>query len=175
MSREEFITVLFRLHNPDRLPTANPGRQSFTDVAADRWSFDAIEWAVTAGIIDAGTSAQIMPREALTRAEMAQMLARAEAWTTAAEDSFSDLEGHATADYILKAVNAGVFLGFPDGTFRPDATTTRFEVVTALARYVFGGPVTDDMIAGVNFTLTDVPSTHWAALATVGFEAPLPE
>jgi len=107
------------------------------------------------------------------------LLARAEGWTEIAEDIFSDIEEHPLAEYILKAVYAEIFEGFPDGTFRPDATVTRFEMVAALVRYVFGGPITDEMIEGVEINLTDVPSTHWAfryvVLATVGFEVLLPE
>jgi len=179
ISREEFVTILFRMQNPDRLPEASPGRQSFTDVAPDRWSFDAIEWAVTAGILEGGAAATFQPRNELTRAEMAVMLVRAEGWTEVAEDIFSDIEDHANAEDILKAVYAGIFEGFPDGTFRPDATATRYEMVTALVRYAVGGPVTDDMITGIEFTITDVPRTHWAyryvVLATAGFDAPVPE
>jgi len=173
ISREEFITILFRLHNPDGLPEENSERQSFTDVAPDRWSFDAIEWAVSAGIIESGAAAMFLPRDELTRAEMAVMLVRAEGWTEGAEDRFSDIEDHELANYVLKAAYAGIFEGFPDGTFRPDATATRFEMVTALTRYVLGRAVEDEMIEGVEFTLTDVPPTHWAfryvVLATVGF------
>jgi len=175
ISREEFIKILFRLNNPGRLPEASSTRQSFTDVAPGRWSFDAIEWAVTAGIIDGG-AATFLPGNELTRAEMAAMLSRAEGWTEGADNIFSDIEGHSQSEYVLKAVYAGVFEGFPNGTFRPNATATRFEMVTALVRYALGGSVTDDMIEGVAI-FRDVPNTHWAfryvVLATVGYEAQL--
>jgi len=175
ITREEFVTILFRIHNPEEQPEADVETQSFTDVPPSRWSFDAIEWALAAEIIDEGTT--FIPRAELTRAEMAVMLVRAEGWTEVAEDVFSDIEGHGSAEYILKAVYEGIFEGFPDGTFRPDATATRFEMVTALARYVtlqtLGEPVTDGMIEGLGFSLTDVPHTHWAfryvVLATTGF------
>ncbi|MCL2201791.1 MAG: S-layer homology domain-containing protein, partial [Oscillospiraceae bacterium] len=178
ISREEFVTILFRLQNPGGVPNGGaPTAQTFTDVSPERWSFDAIEWAVAEGIVEVGADGLFFPRTELTRGELAVMLVRAEGWTDTAEDTFTDIEEHSKSGYILKAVYEGIFEGFPDGTFRPDATATRFEMVTALVRYALGVPVTDEKIEGLDFTLTDVPRTHWAfryvVLATAGFEAGL--
>ena len=48
--------------------------------------------------------------------------------------SFRDTTGHPYASYIARAVELGLFSGFEDGTFRPDATVTRGQFVTVLWR-----------------------------------------
>jgi len=175
MSREEFINILFKLMNPDVPFVADENNPTFSDVAPERWSYHAIEWAVTKGIIGAAESGNFNPDKELTRADIAVMLARGEGWTSVAENTFSDIADHPEMDCILKAVAAGVFEGYSDGTFRPDATATRYELVTALVRYLLGAlgvEHTDNFLNEIIVTFVDTPQTHWAyryvALATVG-------
>jgi len=178
MNREEFINTLFKLKNPD-LPEADTSNPAFNDVAPGRWSYDAIEWAVDNGIIEAGAAGNFRPKAALTRAEMAAMLAKAEGWTIAAENTFSDIEGHPQFAEILLAAGAGVFQGNPNGTFRPDAPIKRQELVAAMIRYMLGGEPEDEIWAGIEVPFTDMQSTHWAykylALAAEGYTALPPE
>jgi len=178
MNREEFINTLFKLKNPD-LPEADTSNPAFNDVAPDRWSYDAIEWAADNGIIEADAAGNFRPKVALTRAEMAAMLAKAEGWTIAAENTFSDIEGHPQYEEILLAAGAGVFKGNPDGAFRPDAPIKRQELVAAMIRYLLGGEPEDGIWADIEVPFTDMQSTHWAykylALAAEGYTAPPPE
>jgi len=172
-SREEFVTILYRLLGPDELQKTDWDNQSFSDVAVSRWSYDAIEWAKEAGIIYADEDGNFRPAEMLTRAEMAVMLVKANDWTEIAENTFSDIDEHNDLDYILIAVQAGIFEGYPDGSFRPEGETTRYEMITALVRYLLGGEPTDEMVNDDEITITDVPIDHWAfkyfALAVTGF------
>jgi len=178
MSRQEFVTILYRLLNPVETPIADPSNPSFNDVRPGHWAYDAIEWAKETGIIEPGEDGSFRPAEPITRVEMAVMLVKANEWTETAENTFGDIYEHPDLDYILKAVHAGVFEGYPDGTFKPDDNITRYEVVAALIRYLLGGEPSADMLEGTEVTLTDVPLDHWAylhfALATTGFAA-LPE
>lgn len=173
MSREEFVNILFKLNNPDKLPEADTSSRSFNDVAPGRWSFNAIEWAAGAGIIDADNQGNFRPAAKLTRAEMAVMLMKAEGWTKLSENIFSDTHGHPHNNAIRMAVEAGIFIGYPDGTFKPDNTAIRAEVITALVRYLLGGEPTDEMWVNIQVTFTDMPRSHWAykyvALATTGY------
>ncbi|MCL1982600.1 MAG: glycosyl hydrolase family 8 [Clostridiales bacterium] len=171
MTREQFVAILQRIngaldYEPDK---AAP---SFSDVPSSKWSFGAIEWALDEGIIEAGDGS-FRPMEPLTRAEMAVMLVRAEDLTETAENNFSDLEGDPDCDDILKAVNVGMFTGYPDGTFRPSGSTTRSEAVTALIRYLLGGEPSADMWQGIDLKFTDVKQSNWAykyiALAVTGY------
>lgn len=48
------------------------------------------------------------------------------------ESSFPDTQGHWAQEQIEAAVRSGLVNGYPDGTFRPDATVTRAEFVKML-------------------------------------------
>jgi hypothetical protein len=162
MTREQFVTILARLKNPNAIPSADKSNPSFADVSSNRWSYDAIEWAKGAGIAVANSEGKFRPADILTRAEMAVMLVLAEKLTVMANNTFSDLEGHSAASDILKAVEAGIFTGYPDGTFNPNGGTNRYEAVTALVRYLLGGEPEDAMWQNMTLTFTDVSRTYWA-------------
>gem|GEM_PF-2229979 len=172
MTREQFVAILYRL-NAERQIAPYAGDPSFYDVVYDRWSYDAVEWAKSEGIAEADENGNFRPAAPLTRAEMAAMFAKAEKLTEMAAGKFSDIDGHASADDILKAVKAGIFTGYNDGTFKPDDNTTRYEAVTALVRYLIGKEPTDAMWQGIAPAFADVAQTHWAckyvALAVNGY------
>ena len=175
ITREQFVTILSRLKNPQGAPIADVATQSFNDVRPGKWSYDAIEWAKTAGIIEANAAGNFRPSDPLTRAEMAVMLVKAEKLTEAAENIFNDLAGHKDAADILKAVKVNIFTGYEDGTFRPDGNSTRYEAVAALVRYLLGGEPADNMWQNIANKFTDVSKTHWAykyvMLAVNGYTA----
>ena len=176
MSKEEFVNILFKLHNPgtqDALPQSGQPDPVLKDVTPGRWSYNAIIWAIKAGIIEADANGNFFPAAPITRAGIAVMLAKTEGWTKPAENIFSDIGNHSQRAAILAAVEAGVFRGYPDGTFKPDNPAIRVEVVTALVRYMLGGEPTDDMWKDISVTFGDISRSHWAykylALATVGY------
>jgi len=136
--------------------------QAFNDVAANRWSYGAIEWAYSEGIALPDDNGNFRPSAYITRAEIAVMLARVESMTDLAENRFSDIDGHPDRDYILMVVQAGIFVGYPDGTFRPLSNATRYEIVTAMVRHLLTTDLTDEMWEGVNLRFTDVERAHWA-------------
>jgi hypothetical protein len=90
------------------------------------------------------------------------MLVKADNLTAPANNTFTDLASHVSRDDILKAVQAKIFTGYPDGSFKPDGSTTRNEAVTALVRYLLGVEPTDAMWQNINLTFSDVSRTHWA-------------
>ena len=50
------------------------------------------------------------------------------------EISFTDVDGHWGKGDVLRAAELGLFTGYPDGSFLPDATITRADFVTVLWR-----------------------------------------
>lgn len=50
------------------------------------------------------------------------------------EDSLSDIKGHWAEDAIRWAVDKGIIKGYTDGTFKPENTVSRAELVTILKR-----------------------------------------
>ena len=174
MTREQFVTILFRLKGASQ-QSADKDKPTFADVPSARWSYNAVEWASGAGIVEADENGNFRPADMLTRAEMAVMLARAEKMTGMEENTFSDLADHPDRDDILKVVSAGIFEGYPDKTFRPGNTATRYEVVAAIVRYLLGDEPTDEICKNIEITFTDVPEGSWAykyvTLSVNGYKA----
>ena len=167
------------MKNPEGLPKADPAKPSFGDVPAGRWSYDAIEWAFDAGIIQADDNGNFRPADPITRAEMAVILVKVEKLTDKAPDNtFSDIDDRLDHDDILKVARAKIFQGYPDGTFRPDNSATRYEVVAAMVRYLLGGEPTDEMWEDIDLPFTDTPRRHWgyryAAMAVMGYRPLVP-
>lgn len=70
-------------------------------------------------------------------------------------DDLSDTDAETRAA-VEEMVRRGVIKGYPDGTFRPDATVTRAEAVTALAR-----ALSADLGAQPSSSFADVPAGAW--------------
>jgi hypothetical protein len=162
VTREQFVAILYRLNNLQPLPQADETNPSFKDVAVGRWSYNAIEWAKKTGLTEADAEGNFRPADPLTRTDMAVMLVKANNLTEMAEDTFNDLAGHPHRNDILKAVQAKIFTGYPNGTFNPEGSSTRNEAVTALIRYLLGGEPDDEMWQGISLTFSDVPRSAWA-------------
>jgi hypothetical protein len=52
----------------------------------------------------------------------------------AAVQSFKDMEKHWSRSYVTLLTRAGVIAGYPDGTYQPENTLTRAEVITMLVK-----------------------------------------
>lgn len=72
--------------------------------------------------------------------------------------ALSDIAGRPDQAIIEAAVAKGFMKGYPDGTFRPDASITRAEFVVALARSAGLDPVQSPAK-----TLKDLPTSSWSA------------
>ena len=163
VTREQFVAILYRLNADDATTPADETAPSFNDIAPDRWSYDAIEWALSERIIEPDADGNFNPKDPITRADMAVMLVKSmDDIEESTENTFTDIVGHKDIDYILKAVSAGLFNGYPDGTFRPNNGSSRTEVVTALIRYLLGGEPTEKMLEELEMPFSDVPMGHWA-------------
>lgn len=109
-----------------------------------------LQEAIEAGIIRPSEypDGRFEPDRSITRSEVALMLARTNVWhndtflwSIATEDSelpaFPDVAG--LPSEVRQAISglsgAGVIRGFPDNTFRGDATTTRAEAVVLIRRF----------------------------------------
>lgn len=129
ISREEFAAVLARAKGI----TKHAGKQHFSDVGPDRWSFAIVGAVVDAGIIhpeDYGNTFD--PTSPITRAEIATMLVRAGGFENEIAKktslvSFSDPIPDWARGYITVALNHGLVTSYDDGTFRPGGKATRAE------------------------------------------------
>ena len=108
----------------------------FADVATDAYYYEAVKWAAEQGITGGIGNNLFGPNQPCTRAQIVTFLWRA-AGSPEPKDmsSFADVS---TDSYYAKAVawavENGITSGTGDGKFSPDATCTRAQAVTFLAR-----------------------------------------
>ena len=129
ITREEFITVLVKYLKLDTNKECN-----FADVSNKRWSYPYIAAAYSAGIITGNEINMFNPEDAITRQDMAVIVARALNMTGGSSETFAD-EGM-ISDYAIDGVKAlkeaGILNGFEDNTFRPVNNSKRAEAVTII-------------------------------------------
>ena len=109
----------------------------FGDVSTDAYYYKAVQWAQEKGITDGISSDLFGPKQPCTRSQIVTFLWRAagspEPKSTAA--GMTDvIPGSYYAKAVAWAVENGITTGTAEGTFSPDATCTRAQAVTFLAR-----------------------------------------
>ncbi|WP_231571170.1 S-layer homology domain-containing protein [Gordoniibacillus kamchatkensis] len=132
VSRAEAAAILARAF---RWTKEDPLR--FSDVANAYWAYSAIARAAHAGVIDGYPDGTFRPDAAITRMDMAYMIARSLglAGKKRGGPPFADIGEDDPAAGILKQLKADGWIGgFPDGTFRPDRLATRAELLTVLEK-----------------------------------------
>lgn len=137
VTREETAMIFYRLLKSGYRATVESKTNNFSDVAADRWSNDAISTLVNAGIFSGYPDGTFNPSEAITRAEFATIVAKLAGVDETATQNFTDLNGHWAAKYVATAVKLGWIAGYDDGTFRPDGKITRAEAMTLVNRILY--------------------------------------
>ncbi len=110
-----------------------------------------------AGFTDGYGDGTYGPKDAMTRASMAEFLARGLGLPAAGRDYFTDDNGLPEEGWINSLAAAGITVGYPDGTYRPSETVTRAEMAVFLARAmgVFN-PATPS-----SNPFPDVPADSW--------------
>jgi hypothetical protein len=106
-------------------------RCGFYDVAGTTHEA-GIAAVTTAGIAQGYADGTFRPQTALTRGQMATLLANA-LDLPAGEHDFTDVAGTTHEAGIAAVTTAGIAQGYADGTFRPQAALTRGQMATLLA------------------------------------------
>ncbi|WP_138752267.1 DUF4430 domain-containing protein [Paenibacillus sinopodophylli] len=124
MTRAEFATLLVNLLGET---PANNSAQVFKDVQSGAWYFGAIMRAKELGIIQGITSDTFKPNQAVTRQEMAIMIAKAFSLKGSTEPlPFKDASTiHTTAKDYVNAVYTNGFMQGSNGNFDPKSAVTR--------------------------------------------------
>ena len=109
----------------------------FGDVSTDAYYYKAVKWAQEKGITDGISSDLFGPKQPCTRAQIVTFLWRA-AGSPEPKGAASGMSDVVSGSYYEKAVawaiENGITTGTAEGTFSPDATCTRAQAVTFLAR-----------------------------------------
>ena len=149
ITRAEVATIFFRLLTDESRDQYWSETNSYSDVSADEWYNNAVSTLSNAGIITGYPDGTFRPDASITRAELATIAAKFDDLESGI-CRLTDIGGHWAEQYIVSAYSKGWVDGYPDGTYRPDNSITRAEVVTlvnhVLERAVDTDGMLDDMI-----------------------------
>ena len=135
------LTIL-RRHTSSSTVTPEPeptpdNSTSFVDVPANAYFADAVKWAVDKGVTNGLSDTMFGPYESCTRAQIVTFLWRA-AGSPEPKGTAAGMTDVVSGSYYEKAVawaiENGITTGTTTSTFSPDATCTRAQAVTFLAR-----------------------------------------
>ena len=134
----------------------------FTDVPADSYCAEAVNWAVARGITTGVTASSFKPNKACTRAEAVAFLWRYDRTPHYGKDpGFTDVSGSAYYYQALRwAVDRGVAKGLDAKHFAPSRACSRAQIVTLLWRYA-GSPAVS---GGTDFRDVDPDRYYFAAV-----------
>lgn len=172
ITRAEALTILLRAYqNADKVPLTGAIATPFMDVSPSDWYYGYVSYAYNQGLL-AGlhnvSIAAFRPNDAITRAEYVEMAARIMGIGNAhipTVTQFTDvMAGHWASGMISYAATRGWISGYPDGSFKPEGSLTRAEMVSITNRVL--GRTADrsglDAAAGRLTAFTDVGPSHWA-------------
>ena len=117
---------------------------AFTDVAADQWYTNAINWAAEQNLVSGYGDGTFEPNDPITKEQMAVILyqyAVYKGYDVSASNNLSAFTDASSVSswalpYVQWAVGAGVMSGMGNGQLNPTGTATRAEIATMMALYL---------------------------------------
>ena len=116
-------------------PLVSPAQPSFSDVGPDNVFYAYVETARARGVVSGYANYTFRPYGAVTRAQVAKMLVRARGWALQVDAPVRLCDvpaGHWAWAYIQVAIDHGIFTGYADGCFYPEAPATRAQLAKLL-------------------------------------------
>ncbi len=137
-------------------------KTGFDDVDETAWYSDAVYTLADLGIID--RNGLFEPDRNITRAEFVDMAARFARRAETDGISFLDVsEDDWFYESVMTAVGYGWIKGYPDGTFRPEASLTRAEAAVIVNNMLARNADAEYIGQNTYFSgYTDVNEDHWA-------------
>ena len=162
ITRAETAAILFRLMDEGSRKTYYSTKSGFRDVATGSWYNTYVATLNNAGVITDSSNGYFRPNEAITRAELAAMLANFTE-TAGAANYFNDVSAsYWAANAIAICAKLGWITGYPDGTFRPDQTVTRAEMMAMINRALERTPKSAaDLLAGMKVWSDNANVNAW--------------
>ena len=136
VTRAQFVTMIAGLAGAD---VSGYASGPFDDVQAGSWYAPYVNWAAASGIVSGTSATTFDPAAEISRQDMAVMLYNyaQQAGVQLKQRTVTPFTDESSiAAYALPAVqalhSAGVISGMPDGSFQPQATTTREQACVVL-------------------------------------------
>ncbi len=161
ITRAEVATIFFRLLTDESRAQIWSRENSFPDVSPEDWYNNAVSTMASGGILKGYEDGTFRPMASITRAEFATIAIRFFRDEMAAEEQFSDVEGHWGEAYINMAAEKGLIKGYPDSSFRPDEPITRAEAITIINRLLERHPHKDKLLDGMIVWPDNADDSAW--------------
>lgn len=152
LTRAQLVTMLAYNETKDTLETYRSANK-FSDIKSDQWYAPYVNWAASVGFVAGYKEGTFLPNRSVTRAEAATMIVQYAKRTDGVNiekvnepTAFSDEIPKWAEPYISEAQQAGLFTGYPNGTFLPDKTMTRGEASAVLCRLFEIEPLSKDQL-----------------------------
>ena len=140
-TRAQIVTFLYRTLGWAEAEVPTTTELPFTDVRQSAYYYDAVCWAVRNGVTTGTTATDFSPNRTCTRAQAVTLLWRAVGSPSPSQSGtpFDDVPANAWyAEAVRWAYENGITVGTRSGSFSPDASCTRAEIVTFLYRALSG-------------------------------------
>lgn len=137
----------------------------FEDIAHRAWAVDTINKLAAAGVINGKSNTEFAPDEYCKRADFILTVVNALGLEADYEENFSDV---ADSKYYAQAVGVakalGIATGYEDGTFKPEDTITRQDMMILVAKTIeiLGEDLSDDTAVLDSFADADEISAYAA-------------
>lgn len=152
--RQFYLELMQNLETVTPVPVAPA--LPFTDVAEDRWSYDAILDLYQRGVVNGMTATTFEPEAPVTRAQFVKLLAclSGDDLSGYPGSGFRDVPESAWyAPYVAWAVAHGVTNGVSETEFAPDGIISRQDLATMVYRYAqSAGMDLTETVPAVTFT-----------------------
>ena len=140
LTRAMFVTILGRMAG---VAEGDYPGTSFADVPAGQWYSTYVTWAARTGVADGTGGGNFSPNRAVTREQMATMIAR---YTDSEDLTLNEVSDPVPAFTDQSAVSSwaregvdlmrrtGILTGYEDGSFQPQRTANRAEAAAIFMR-----------------------------------------
>ena len=161
ISRAEVAVIFWRLIRAADKSSTVPS--CFSDVEGDEWFAQAVNYLASTGILTGYEDGTFRPERSISRSEFAAMISRFDGLESATLNPFSDMhESHWAYSYVTSAYLKGWIAGYPDRSFRPEASITRAETIK-IVNYMLGrGIQAKDIPEQLRSLYPDLSYNHWA-------------
>ena len=138
VTRAEFLTMLANM--TDNANVTGAAVAGFTDVSANSWYYNYVNWGYENGIVNGMGENIFSPNANITREQMAVMLcnySRSIGFALPIKSetiSFTDYNTISSwaVDYVATVARAGVIGGFDTGDFQPQGLATRAQAAKVI-------------------------------------------
>ncbi|MEC0231628.1 S-layer homology domain-containing protein [Paenibacillus alba] len=167
--KSDIVNVVKNIEARIQQAAKNPVPAVLSDTKG-HWAEKTIDTFVKLQIIDGYKDGTFNPDGKITRAEFSVLLTRVFDIQGGSHPgtAMKDVGSHWAKDAIQKLVEAGIINGYEDGTFKPENTITREEMVILLSRILNLNQVAKDTTKG-NFD--DLKGSYAASEITAGAQA----